>query len=84
MIRIDHTAYPVGRKPNVQLNNTIKEGGLWYSEGQKSVLEQAIKLTSPKSLKEQKRDEIKMLCYKFWIVLVAIAILSSLMNWGVL
>jgi len=58
MLKIQHTEWPVGRKP---MTNEIKEGGLWYRDQQEQLLNQAKRLARKKP-----KDQWVTFGYWFW------------------
>lgn len=58
MVRIQHTEWPVGRKP---ISNEVRPGGLWYRDEQEQLLNQAKRLARKKP-----KDEWKEFAKWFW------------------
>lgn len=73
-LKIQHTEYPAGREP--QVSNTIKDGGLWHSERQDQLLNQARFLVQVPEPKVKRKDEVRDACILFWQVVVVIAVLA--------
>lgn len=73
MLQIRSTVYPASRMHEAQNENVIREGGLYYRDEQKSLLDQAKGMISPKPPKPPK-DEVKEFVKMFWIVAVVCAI----------
>ena len=61
MLKVQHTEWPVGRKPMV--TNQVKSGGLWFREEQEKVLNQAKRLA-----KKKPKDEVAEAM--FWIRII--------------
>lgn len=71
MARVQHTEWPVGRKPIDQ--NSIRPGGLWYGEYLDGLLKKAQAVSKPKP-----KDEVKEFCRIFWVVVIGVAFFAGL------
>lgn len=75
MLKIQHTEWPVGRKP---MTNEIKEGGLWYRDEQEQLLNQAKRLA-----RQKPKDEVAEAMFWIRIILglgLAIIIVFYILN----
>lgn len=77
MLKVHHTAYPDCRKHEAGINqvNSIKDGGLWGSDRQNQLLQQANEIIKQPV---KRKDEFKEFAKIFWAVVIGVAAISLL------
>lgn len=73
MVKTQSTEYPPSRKHEGIAANTIREGGLYYADKQKELLEKSKEILNRSFETPRKRkDEFKEFALRFWAVVVMV------------